>query len=389
MPSTTPEEQYLPYVALLMGWPLLAATFIELCQVLGGWRTLLGGAITAWLSTTLGHALLPLGGYDLPANADLYLYSLISGIVFMIAVTVVRGERGGESWSHRLSAILAVAFLMLAVLFGANRDGRLALGPALTGALDGTRPTLRTLYESRWITPDAVCAVEVSHEQEPGGGRYVTVLSELGDGFVIDLADASVRAFDLVTPIVAALPGAPRPIYERGSSAFSSLEFRGIKAPGDAGEAITITGQAQVGVRGSDSTTSHLAIRFSATLDPAKATVTGATAAVCELSQLVEPVFIGTNRVADIIAGPAGSSRQLRGDRRGVSLYEDGRLAWRLTMPLGWVGSPDNTIAWARPTADGGTIFAVERMSWRQAGARGCTPDYPTFSVFHVAPSQR
>lgn len=382
-PGLMPLATELPYVALLFGWPLLAVTATGLPSLLGGWRTLLAGAAVTWLAATLGHALLPLGGYDLAASVDLYLYSALSGAVFMVTVGLLR-DTDGKVWSYRISISLAVVFLMLIVLFGANRTDAVMRGPALSG--NGSAPTPRVLYECEWQTSDTVCAVE-SEELDSGSHRYITVLDVTGGGLIIDLAGASTRRLDLLTPAAASLPGAPRPIIGRGSSAVRNLEFRGVSLPGTSHQTILVNGQAHLTVQGDGASMKDIPeVRFSAFVDPASASVTEATATICDGGRSVEPVFVGIDKVDGAIAGPIGSGRELRGDSRGVSLLVDGRVVWRLKMSLRSIGGSDSTIAWARPTATGGLVIAVNRLGWQESNNRGSSPSYPIFTILCIDP---
>lgn len=388
-----PNGSFDAYSALLIGWPLLIATSPRLCRALRGARPWLPAPIVAWLCAQLGYRYLPLGGYDIYAKTGLYGTACLAGIAFVIAVSKAGLEAAGTIWSRRIAIGLTVVFLILAGVFVAGREGGLALGPGWgTGGAgaDQTGPVCRILFTER-LPISTVAAVE-GDGLEPGMALdgHATVLTYWGGGAVINRLNGTATPFDLKGALTAALPGAADRVGASTYVGLQRLEFRSSAADRTL---LTVAGQASMEFYRDGQKLQYLqAVNFAADLNLASATLTNITAVVPSPPpeySMAEPVCVGTRLLTTVELGSGDSAPELRSDARGVSLYQGSQLVWHLTLSLMNTGGPDRdggTIAWARPTANGGVIFAVQRQDWREANARGSYPGYPVSAIYYVGP---
>lgn len=393
MSTGDPRGSFGAYSALLIGWPLLAATSPRLCRVLRGARRWLSVPAVVWLCTELGYRYLPLGGYDIYAKTGLYGTACLAGIAFVIAVSTAGLEAAGTIWSRRIAIALTVVFLILAGVFFAGREGGLALGPGWRNGGAGVGqigPVCRVLFTER-LPIRTVIAVECDG-LDPGMALsgHATILTGWGGGAVINRLNGTATPFDLKGALAAALLGAADRV---GASTHVGLQRLELRSSAADRTLLTLAGQASVEFyRGGQRLQYLQAVDFAADLNLVSATLTNITAVVPSPPpehSMAEPVCVGTRLLTTVELGSSDSARELRSDARGVSLYQGSQLVWHLTLPLMNTGGPDRdggTIAWARPTANGGVVFAVQRHDWREANARGCYPGYPVSAFYYVGP---
>jgi len=383
------------YGILLIAWSATIGLAPALCRALRQPLPLILGVVVAWASYRIGYSMLPIGGYDFYARIPLYIYSFFSGIAFFVSCRLVSEEKLGEAWSTRIATWLPLVFIILCGMFAGAQEGRLSPGPAWLSAVpdreNGSTEIEQRVLHERPYSSGMYLAVQPELGPSGTGALPVVVLNSRGEGVVIDLDQATASEFQLSTAIASVLLG--RPPEERvyaclGDLAISYRDSAAVQS--DTGGSMRIEGRislesasigripvvefvADIGLQGSSS---------------GIVTIISAQASSDEewVGRFDDPVVHSVRVLKDCVAGPPGSSLRLSGDLDGLTLLNGEQVVWRFSLPLSGVRADGTGAIWARPTGNGGLVFAVERREWRDPGWRGSYAGYMVYTLYYVGP---
>lgn len=377
------------YGLVLIAWSAVIGVFPKLCRALRRPLPTVLAVAVIWTAYQVGFNMLPIGGYDFYARISLYFYSFLSGVAFAVSCSLAAEEKLGELRSTRIAACVTLVFTTLCLMFAGAQEGVLATGPAWPSALTGeaapTRIKHHVLYERPFPSPLYV-AVQPEVWPRGSGVAPVVVVSQHGEGVVIDLNTVTVTEFDLKEPLGSELLGAGEHTY----AAYMEDLTLTFPAPGKDSATLGIEGRTSISSWSGSRIPEADFLVDVGLQGPTAGTVTLISAQPgSELScrgKFDEPTVGGVRVLRGCVIEPVNGRLRLAGSIDGVTLLAGDQVVWHLKVPLQDVRSDGAGALWAVSTPNGGLVFAIDKREWRDPNSRGCYAGYTAYTVYYVGP---